>query len=100
MARSRLKAKSAPTAIWGEAVSMAVFILNRLPPKSLKEMAPFEAWYGRKPDVSFLCTFGCVGLVKKTKLGLTKPENRSTPMIFLGYEVESKAYHLFDPRAR
>ena len=42
-------------------MSTAVFILNRTPTKSLKGTTPFEAWHGRKPGVSFLRTFGCVG---------------------------------------
>ncbi|WVZ88500.1 hypothetical protein U9M48_035017 [Paspalum notatum var. saurae] len=56
MARSMLKAKKMPAEFWGEAVSTAVFILNRAPTKSLKGMTPFEAWQGRKPDVAFLRT--------------------------------------------
>jgi hypothetical protein len=46
---------------------MAVFILNRAPTKALKGKTPFEAWHGRKPNVSFLRTFRCVGHVKNTK---------------------------------
>jgi len=83
MARSMLKAKRMPAAFWGEVVSMAVFILNRAPTKSLKGTTPFEAWHGRNSDVSFLWTFGCVGHVKKTKPNLAKLEDRSTPMVFL-----------------
>jgi hypothetical protein len=49
-----------------------VFILNCAPTKSLKGMTPFEAWFRRKPDVSFLRTFGCIGHVKKTKPNLSK----------------------------
>lgn len=94
-----LKAKSVPAVLWGEAVSTAVFILNRSPTKSLKGMTPFEAWHGRKSDVSFLRTFGCMGHVKKTRPGLTKLEDRSTPMVFLGYKAGSKVYRLFDALA-
>ncbi|CAO2038735.1 unnamed protein product [Urochloa humidicola] len=89
-----------PAAFWGEAVSTAVFILNRSPTKALKGATPFEAWHGRKPDVSFLRTFGCVAHVKVTKPGASKLDDRSTPMVFLGYEQGSKAYRLYDPRAR
>ena len=74
-----------------------MFILNRVPTKSLEGTTPFEAWHGRKPGVSFLRTFGCVGHVKKTKPNLAKLEDRSTPMMFLGYERGSKAYRLYDP---
>ena len=32
------------------------------------------------------------------KLNLTKLEDRSTPMVFLGYAEGTKAYRLYDPR--
>jgi hypothetical protein len=54
MAQSMMKAKSIPTEFWGEAMTMAVFILNRAPMKALNGMMPFEAWFKRKPDLSFL----------------------------------------------
>ena len=39
-----------------------------------------------------------MGHVRKTKLNLTKLEDRSTPMVFLGYAEGTKAYRLYDPR--
>jgi transposase InsO family protein len=50
-ARSMLKAKGLPGWFWGEAVSTAVYVLNRCPTKSVDGMTPFEAWYGKKPMV-------------------------------------------------
>ena len=97
MARSMMKAKSMPARFWGEAVTTAVFILNRAPTKALKGVTPFQAWYGHKPGVSFLRTFGCIGHVKKTKPVLTKLEDRSTPMVLLGYAEGTKVYQLYDP---
>ena len=97
MARSMMKAKGMPARFWGEAVTTAVFILNRAPTKALMGKTPFEAWYGCKPNVSFLQTFGCIGHVRKTKPNLTKLEDRSTPMVFLGYVEGTKAYRLYDP---
>ena len=78
-------------------MTMAVFILNRAPTKALKDKTLFEAWYGRKPSVSFLWTFSCIGHVRKTKSVLTKPEDRSTPMVLLGYKEGTKAYRPYDP---
>ena len=98
MARSMMKVKSMPARFWGEAVTTAVFILNHTPTKALKGKASFEAWYGHKPSMSFLRTFGCIGHVRKTKSVLTKLEDRSTPMVFLGYVEGTKAYRLYDPR--
>ena len=93
-----MKAKSLPTRFWSEEVTTAVFILNRAPTKALKGKTPFEAWYWRKLSVSFLWTFGCIGHVRKTKPVLTKLEDRSTPMVLLGYEKGTKAYRCYDPR--
>jgi hypothetical protein len=91
MARSMMKAKAMPVDFWGEAVSTAVFILNHSPIKALEGWTQFEAWHGRKPNVAFLRTFGCIVHVKNIKPGLGKLEDRSTPMVFLGYEEGSKA---------
>ena len=48
--------------------------------------------------MSFLWTFGCIGHVRKMKPILTKLEDRSTPMVFLGYKKGTKAYRLYDPK--
>jgi len=48
--------------------------------------------------VSFLRIFGYVGHVKNTKPHLGKLQDRSTPMVLLGYEEGSKAYRLYDPK--
>ena len=79
-------------------MTTAVFILNRTPTKALKGKTLFKAWHGRKPNVSFLRTFGCVGHVKNTKPHLGKLKDRSTPMVLLGYEEGTKAYWLYDPK--
>ena len=41
--------------------------------------------------------FGSLVRVKCTKMPQKKLEDRSTPMVFIGYEVGSKAYRYFDP---
>ena len=97
MARCMLKAKQVPSTYWGEAVLTAVFILNRSFTRSVDGKTPYEAWYGRKPDVRFLRTFGCVGHVKTARPQLKKLDDRSTPMVFMGYETGSKAYKMYDP---
>lgn len=98
MARSLLKNKQLPGTFWGEAVATAVFLLNRAPTKSVPNMTPYEALYKKKPDVHFLRTFGCLGHVKKIGAHLPKLADRSSVMIFIGYEPNSKAYRMFDPR--
>jgi hypothetical protein len=57
---------------------MGVFILNNTPMKNLKGVTPYEAWYRKKLDMSFLRTFGCVGHMKLTKPHLSKLEDEHT----------------------
>ena len=97
MARSLLKVKDMPQIFWGEAVSTAVFILNRSPTHSVDGMSPFEAWHGRRPNVHFMRTFGYVAHVKVVKPGAKKLDDRSKPMVFLGYQQGSKGYRVYDP---
>ena len=70
-----LKAKGLPGMFWGEAVTTAVYVLNRSPTKSVDGMTPFEAWYGKKPAVHHLRTFGCVAHVKTTAPNQKKLED-------------------------
>jgi hypothetical protein len=81
---------------WGEAVVMAVYIINRSPTKALNSRTPYEAWHGRKAAVSHLRVFGCLTFAKE--LGHTsKLDDRSTPGVFIGYAEGSKAYRILDP---
>jgi hypothetical protein len=100
MARSILKAKALPSFFWGEAVHTEVHLLNRAPTRALDGKTPFEAWYGERPAVHYLRTFGCVTHVKTTKPGLQKLDDQSTPTIFVGYESGSKAYRCYDPSTK
>ncbi|KAF0916007.1 hypothetical protein E2562_000637 [Oryza meyeriana var. granulata] len=92
-----LKAKGLPEYFWGEAVVTAVYLLNCSPTKSVEGMTPFEAWYGKKPVVHHLRTFGCVVYVKNTEPHLKKLDDRSTKMIFVRYEPRTKAYRAYNP---
>ncbi|KAG8064903.1 hypothetical protein GUJ93_ZPchr0004g39485 [Zizania palustris] len=100
MARSMLKAMNMPGWFWGEAVLTAIFILNRSLTRSVKGMTPFESWYGFKPPVHFFRVFGCVAHVKVAGDHLKKLDDRSVPMVFIGYEEGTKAYRFFNPKTK
>jgi hypothetical protein len=97
MARSMMKSKGMSGKFWGEAVSTAVYLLNRAPTKSVVGMTLYEAWYGRKPSVDHLCTFGCVAHVKTVAGHTSKLADQSTPMVMIGYEAGTKAYRTYNP---
>jgi hypothetical protein len=100
MARCLLKSKGVPGEFWGEAVATAVHLLNRAPTRSLQGKTPYEAWYKKKPKVHYLRTFGCVAHVKKAGPGISKLSDRSTQMVFVGYESGTKGYRFYDPVAK
>lgn len=94
-----MKAKGVLARFWGEAVSTAVYLLNRSPMKSVTGKTPYEACHEHKPNVSYLHVFGCVAHVKVTKPHLAKLDDRSTLMVLLGYEPGSAEYYIYDPQA-
>ena len=97
LVRSMLKEKDLPRELWGEAVNTAVYLLNQASTQSLKGLTPYEAWIGRKPLVDHLQIFGSIVHVKCTKVPQKKLDDRSSPMVFIGYEIGTKAYRCFDP---
>jgi hypothetical protein len=99
-ARCMLKGMGVPARFWGEAVSTAVFLLNRSYTRSVEGRTPYEAWYGVKPDVKFLRVFGCRAHAKVTRPDLKKLDDRSKPMVMVGYEPGGKAYRLFNPATK
>lgn len=100
MARCMLKSMKVPGEFWGEAVSTAVYLLNRAPTRSLDGMTPYEAWHRLKPKVNHLRMFGCIAHAKRVGPGVNKLSDRSTQMVFLDYESGSKGYRVYDPVAK
>ncbi|KAJ9561724.1 hypothetical protein OSB04_006884 [Centaurea solstitialis] len=95
--RSLLKAMNVLESLWGEAVRHAVYILNRVPTKGLKNMTPYEGWKGKKPSLEHGKVFGCVAHVKNPANHLMKLSDRSSKMVYLGAEPGSKAHRLYNP---
>ena len=78
----------------------AVYLLNRSSCKAIGGRTSYELWTGSTPAVHHLRTFGCVAHVKVTAPNLRKLDDRSRRMIFVGYEVGSKVYRVYDPMTR
>ena len=45
-------------------MNTTVYLLNRVPTKAVEGKTPFDVWYGKKPVVHHLKTFGCIVYVK------------------------------------
>jgi hypothetical protein len=97
MAWCIMKTKKLPRYFWGEAVSIAVYILNRSLTRTVDGKTPYETWHGETLAVYYLHTFGCLAHVKDTRLNLNKLEDHISKCIIIGYEPGSKAYWCYDP---
>ncbi|GJX72854.1 zinc finger, CCHC-type containing protein [Tanacetum coccineum] len=95
--RCMMKATSMPQNFWAEAVRHTIYILNNVPTKALEDITPYEAIKQRKPNLENLRIFGCIAYAKVPSQHLTKLDDRSIKMVYLGNEQGSKAYRLFDP---
>ena len=51
MMRSMISRSNLPNFLWGEAIKTAMYILNRVPSKSISK-TPFELWIDRKPSLN------------------------------------------------
>ncbi|RVW23150.1 Cycloartenol synthase [Vitis vinifera] len=91
-ARCMLFEKKLPKLLWAEAVNTSVYLLNRLPTKSVQSKTPIEAWSGVKPSVKHLKVFGsfCYLHVPSVKRG--KLDERAEKGVFVGYAAESKVH--------
>ncbi|GJR14405.1 zinc finger, CCHC-type containing protein [Tanacetum coccineum] len=95
--RCMMKATNMTQNFWAEAVRHAIYILNSVPTKALEDITPYEAIKQRKPNLENLRVFGCIAYAKVPSQHLTKLDDRSIKMVYLGNEQGSKAYRLFDP---
>ncbi|GJX20686.1 zinc finger, CCHC-type containing protein [Tanacetum coccineum] len=70
-------------------------VKNCTPTKSLEDITPYKALRGRKPSLHHLRVFICIAYVKVPLQDLTKLDDRSIRMVYLGSDPRSKAYRLF-----
>lgn len=95
MARCMLLDADLPYTFWGEAISTANFIQNRMLTRST-DTTPYERWNGGKPVMNNFHIFGskCFVHIPSEKRG--KLEDVAVEMIFLGHDTNSKAYRCYD----
>lgn len=86
--------------MWGEAIRHAVYLLNRVPTKAVKEATPYEAWTKDRPQVDHLRVFGCICYMKLPSAHVKKLDNRSKCVVHLGREAGTKAYRVYDPETK
>ena len=98
-ARTMLLEASLPERFWADAVATAVYILNRSPTKALTGKTPFEAWFGRRPNLAHLRRCGCDAYLHIPDAQRTKLKPKARLCTFLGYVPNTtKQWRLWDGR--
>jgi len=77
---------------WGEAINMAVYIINRSSNSVLNNQTPEESWTGEKIDVSNVRIFGSPVIVHIPKQKRLKWDPKSQKMLFVGFSDNTKGF--------
>ncbi|GJZ31850.1 retrotransposon protein, putative, ty1-copia subclass [Tanacetum coccineum] len=94
MVRSMMNLTTLPLSFWDYALETATRILNMVPTKKV-DKTPYELWYGKVPNLSYLKIWGCEALVKRDTPD--KLQQRSVKCIFIGYPKEMMGYYFYFP---
>lgn len=97
-ARSMLYAKDISKNLWAEAVSCAVYLLNRSSSSQTINVTPYELWFKQKPNLKHIRIFGSVGYVHIPKEKRKKLDKKSTKMMLVGYDQEN--YRMYDQNTK
>ena len=72
-----------PKSFWGYALETTVYILNKVPYKSV-EVTPYEIWTNKRPYLSHMKIWGSLAYVKQTVSYRLKV--KSDMCLFVGYQ--------------
>ncbi|GJS80753.1 retrotransposon protein, putative, ty1-copia subclass [Tanacetum coccineum] len=92
MVRSMMNLTTLPLSFWDYAPEIATCILNMVPTKKV-DKTPYELWYGKVPNLSYLKLWGCEALVKQDTPD--KLQQKSVKCIFIGYPKETMGYYFY-----
>ncbi|GJX28174.1 retrotransposon protein, putative, ty1-copia subclass [Tanacetum coccineum] len=94
MVRSMMNLTTLSLSFWDYALESATRILNIVPTKKV-DKTPYELWYGKVPNLTYLKVWGCEALVKQDTPD--KLQQRSVKCIFIGYPKETMGYYFYFP---
>ena len=98
MVRALLYGAGLPAKYWSMALLHAGYLLDRRV-HSVTKKTPFEAWYGVKPDLKHLRTFGARVCVKRTGKRRAKLDRHDFTGIFLGYTATDQNIWYIDVKS-
>jgi hypothetical protein len=97
--RTLMLESSVPPRFWVEAISMAIYLINRLPFPTLHLDSPYSRLFGVPPDYNSLHVFCCVCFVHLPPIEHHKLAAQSVQCAFLGYSNSHKGFVCYDADA-
>ena len=91
MVRSMMAQANLPIFFWGDALLTAIYILNRVPSKSVTS-TPYELWNGVKPNLGYFHLWGCVAYIHNISHKYGKLGPRGKKCIFIQYFEHSEGF--------
>ena len=95
-ARKSLITAGLPLYLWAEAINTAVYTKNRIAISKTMKVTPYEAWTGRKPELSHMKIFGAQDFAHVPKQFTRKFDPKAKKMFLLGYQGDSCNYRQTD----
>ena len=92
MGRRMTYHKNLPSKFWKNALLTACHIMNRATLRPHTTATPYEVWFGKKPNLNYLRTFGTSCHIPKGTQGSSKKKQG----ILIGYAPYSPNYHVLD----
>jgi hypothetical protein len=84
MVRSMLSYSNLPIGLWMEVLKPAIYILNRVPSKSVSKMS-YELWTGHNTSLNYLCVWSCSAEAKIFNPNTGKLGSKTVSCHFIGY---------------
>nr|GEX31835.1 putative ribonuclease H-like domain-containing protein [Tanacetum cinerariifolium] len=99
-ARTMLVDSLLPIPFWAEAVNTACYVQNRVLVTKPHNKTPYELLLCRTPSIGFMRPFGCPVTILNTLDPPGKFDRKADEGFLVGYYVSSKAFRVFNSRAR
>jgi len=94
MVRSMIAHITLPGSLWSEALKTAVYLLNRVPSKTVTKI-PYDLWTRKSHSIQHLHIWGCPAEARPYIPHEKKLDSRTVSCFFVGYSERSRGFRFY-----